>query len=295
MSLPEELVQLRTILKDLEEGRMLPEVSEWLKSISSSDFQLVDSLMQTLKEHVNEPTISNDVLKILCQLDVHSHETVHPQLESNEELPEVLKSYIENTPQEELCYDSLVLASDIYTPETAATIPQEVVVNKIFDSIDDIQEESALKPMVLGVVKIFKSQANDDRNEVMLACRSHRNARFFTESLLLVMNRSKGEDRYNILHLLKQVINNEESRERCLYNNDMKSICDMMIQSIENSSSDQDKAEHLRIIYSLLKHHSFRRLNHRTDDLEELLAALETSGDSQIQKLCTKAKNKLLS
>jgi hypothetical protein len=295
MSLPEELVQLKTILKDLEEGRMIPEVSEWLKSISTSEFQLVGSLMQTLKENVKEPTISNDVLKILCQLDVHSHETVHPQLESNEELPEVLKSYIENTPQEELCYDSLVLASDIYTPETAATLPQEVVVNKIFDSIDDIQEESALKPMVLGVVKIFKSQANDDRNEVMLACRTHRNARFFTESLLLVMNRSKGEDRYNILHLLKQLINNEESRERCLYNNDMKSICDMMIQSIENSSSDQDKAEHLRIIYSLLKHHSFRRLNHRTEDLEELLAALETSVDSHIQKLCTKAKNKLLS
>jgi len=295
MSLPEELVQLKTILKDLEEGRIIPEVSEWLKSISSSEFQLVGSLMQTFKENVKQPTISNDVLKILCQLDVHSHETVHPQLKSNEELPEVLKSYIENTPQEELSYDSLVLASDIYTPETAATIPQGVVVNKIFDSIDDIQEESALKPMALGVVKIFKSQPNDDSNEVMLACRTHRNARFFTESLLLVMNRSKGEDRYNILHLLKQVINNEESRDRCLYKNDMKSICDMMIQSIENSSSDQDKVEHLRIIYSLLKHHSFRRLNHRTADFEELLAALETSGDSQIQKLCTKAKNKLLS
>ena len=113
MSLPEELVQLKTILRDLEEGRMIPEVSEWLKSISSSNFQLVDSLMQTLKEHVKEPTISNDVLKILCQLD-----------ENNEELPVVLKSYIENTPKEELCYDSLVLASDIYSPETAATLPQ---------------------------------------------------------------------------------------------------------------------------------------------------------------------------
>ena len=61
----EESEQLKELIENIETSEKTPELIEWMGDISAKEYNLVDSLISTFMENLNDIKFANSILRCL--------------------------------------------------------------------------------------------------------------------------------------------------------------------------------------------------------------------------------------
>jgi hypothetical protein len=61
----ENLEQIKELIENIENSEKTPELIDWMKEISTPDYGLVDSMIDTFMERMSDIKLANSILKAL--------------------------------------------------------------------------------------------------------------------------------------------------------------------------------------------------------------------------------------
>ncbi|CAG9332259.1 unnamed protein product [Blepharisma stoltei] len=272
------IIEMRKILDRLETAIPGPLVTEWLNNIADPSFGLVDDLVNTFLTSVQDNDVSKHTVRILRQLNTHIKAKVLPQILENKVFPEAMYKYITGTKPEEVCHDAFLLFTAIYGNENFKDLKDvPSFMRALFDALEYIQEENAYT----AVVRILISSSKESEELFLELCSTHKNARYFGELLLQLLNKSEGGETIKCLECLKLILESTET-QGFFYTNDLKLLCDIVIQNLENLSDFLLKARYFEVLKDIVKSNGFLPLNHRT---EEIKAISEIYANSDVSEM----------
>lgn len=65
----ENLEQIKELIESIETSEKTPELIDWMKEISAPDYGLVDSMIDTFVEKMNDIKLANSILRALRYLN----------------------------------------------------------------------------------------------------------------------------------------------------------------------------------------------------------------------------------
>ncbi|OMJ84855.1 hypothetical protein SteCoe_13981 [Stentor coeruleus] len=228
-------------------------------SIIISDYPgLISYLIQNL---------SGINIKILRQLLEYIPEQILEEILINETLPSKLIEHIKTQPPD---YDSIKILSDIYDESIYEQLVDSEVLSKLVYSI-----QGAGPKMCENLVKVLVFISKHKMQEIL----SIPNSRNFGEILIYRLNRAQGIEKKLMLKTVTDII---FSFPDYFYINDLKVVCDIVVDSLSNQE-EEILTENYEALTALMDVKDFFDLKYRFSEIYEVLQVPE--GNSYILKI----------
>ncbi|CAG9328677.1 unnamed protein product [Blepharisma stoltei] len=249
----QEIEELRRSLEILDENS--------IEGVKQKAEELIVVLITSFLESLEMKEVADYFLHILRQLILHVKDNVLPKMKEDPDFSNGLYRYLLES--KSLSGDALGCLGEIFSLELINDCQSiEEITNKLLDSLETSEESQYNSIIDLLVVIATESPLN-----FLNQCSSHRNSRYFGEELLQLLNRSTESLMVKYLNCIQGLIEHQVS---FFYSNDLKILCDIIIQGLENTSDLSLRKKLLDTYDALEINEDFLSLNHRVEEAKEI-------------------------
>lgn len=124
------------------------QIRAWLSQICAPELALIDGLISLFIDNYKDPKMSHTILKVLKKLNEGFAEQVGEQFFNNLKFPMALIKYMEETELQDMAGDAFILFINIFDEDTTTQHITEGFLNKIYSSLEYIEDDATLNQMV---------------------------------------------------------------------------------------------------------------------------------------------------
>ena len=268
--------------------------SNWLRFISSNDFEFISYLTNLIIEHeiqlhhhqqqqqtsIKHETIDNAFF-ILKFLSSFHNELISPFTIHNTSFCKCLHSLFVN---------NNVLITDNFFYFYIQMLPSfnmtQQVISNVFNALPLLTEDSIVKDVMYFILNL----TNNSEVESMVYETHHSNvhSHLFDELMLRVLHHEIKDDRQRgILRFIINIMNYED--KCCLYGNDLECLIDIVIEKL---NCEQESEFKLLLLDCLVKVTQYDEYYHKLYKLEELTDLMEDYQGHNEESIEVKNKSK---
>lgn len=292
------LEALKELISMIEDSEKTAEMIEWMENISKPSFGLIDSLILTFLDEMDDNIKdSNSILRALTKLFEFIPESILPQLKSHSKFPLALSKYLTSTKLQDLEGGGFILLVEIFSSKEFKNVANDNFIKSLLDSLAFIQDEKIYISIVNILMAISSESFNIENDMILKQSYEHPNQRFFAEYILHALNKASKGQISKILSFLITVFVFQESKMPGVgffYKNDFHILCDVIMRDIENTNDEDVRAKSLEVLHVILKTEQYKKEGYRKkafgDLLEELIQEDVSEKAKQIAKEIQQAK-----
>jgi len=215
-----------------------PEVIEWIKQITDPEFKLIDSLISVFLTDTGNHELIQTIFKVFLKFLYYQHEATINQLQEHPDLLKSLIIYVTETDLSKLSNESFVLFVEVCSKCSYKTLNNEKFVSALFNSISIIDDDTTLKSISKILTNINYSVEEHESNFFLAVFSTHKNARFFGEGLLRILNYENDKpNMFRILQCFIDIMNSTNSSY--FYATDMESFINIALEKLESTFTDK--------------------------------------------------------
>jgi hypothetical protein len=266
----EDLNQLRELIDNIENSEKTPELIEWMGEISGKEYGLVDSLILSFMENLNDIKFANSVLRCLQVLNIYVKQSTLPQMRENENFPKAISKYLTQTKIDNLEGDGFTLLVEIFQTSAFKDVATDDFINALFNSLEHIKEERVFLAIVNILVSISFNHDSLEANLVLKYCSQHPHSRYFAESVLILLNKGKLEFLTKCLKFISDVFAFDKTRDDFFYSNDLYTLLDIILREFINHDETETKLAYLNALHGLLRCKNYQKTKPRMSDIQDI-------------------------
>lgn len=220
-----------------------------ITQITTKAIDLLPEIINVFLDNIEVVELAEYYLQIISMINLHLKDTIVPILKPNIEFLCGLFRFLGF----KFSNDVVQIFTDIFCIANIKLCENISDIIKV--SLDSLENTEKFDDLIEFLVVI----AMESPEIFVKLSQGHPNSRYFSEQLLQLLNR-------NPKKYLRAIQNLLEYENSIFYSNDLKILCDILIQGLENTSELELKKKFLDSYDILTNNDEFLTLNHRIEE-----------------------------
>ena len=294
---------LTKIDKAKVEGKDTPEMEQWIETISSKDYGLVQILIDTFLQDYKNPDFAKKVLKILHYLSLVSPKIVEEQFIPNQDFPKIIAIYITETPLEHITPEVFVILVRIFHESSFKDVTTHAFMQQLFNTLEFFEDQEYLTSVVFIIVCIClefpanhkagnflgtfpphddgqeaaeEEEAKDvsDSNPVLVALKTHKNGRYFGETLVKLLNEGVLAQSEQSLECVAAIFSTPALQKEFFFTSDLPILQDILLRELGKVSEEKVRLKFLQVVLQMRK--LFPHIEEGVEEVRDTMAIIKS-------------------
>ncbi len=207
-------------------------------------------------------------------------ETVDRQYRKSDLFGQIIATYIEETPIEQLSGDEFVLLSVLSECKRLKGAKTMKLVEKLFDCLEGLKQQAVF----LAIVSLLISISHEIRNKspdnyVVQLCAKHNNARYIEEMLVQLINKPNPKQIKKQLQFAIDIFRCPETKDSFFWINDLNVLLEVVVRDMDCAKTVELQGLYLELLEHILRCPQYLASKHKWEDGRAALLELSDNQD----------------
>lgn len=245
----------------------------WFSNICNPQFSMIDGLVVTFIDNIQQTELTSNILKILVKLNEYIPELVFPQFFHNMQFPKALIQYMEQTEFANLSGDAFILLINIFDEDTTPEHISIDFIKKLMSALEYIEDEATLDSLISILVCLCpyfekKSDDPDDISKNPILKEFVDKETLYREKLIRLTNRGTIYRLDKCCKTLNIILSKDEVASYYFNTNDLNLIMDILIRESLQNTQSKTRVQILKLMETVLDNPIYREYKYRFEDVE---------------------------